>query len=273
VLEERDDLGSTYGRVAIGILVVQDLAAVIFLAASSGKVPSPWALGLLALLPLRRALLRALDAVGHFFLSVGLTGLPTVETAAIGVGLVLLAPVRRRQLARFETDRFIAEERPVDVRDAEALVFGMGRVGAGAYDALRERFGDRVVGFDIDADVVARNVAAGRHAVLASATDADVFERLHVDPERVQIVLLAMSSHAENLAAIELLRQAKLPGLIAATARYPDEVEALRAAGADVAFHVLAEAGAGLVRVALDALARHNVRRSQHPPPLAQATA
>jgi predicted Kef-type K+ transport protein len=411
VLEERDDLGATYGRIAIGILVVQDLAAVVFLAASSGKVPSPWALGLFALLPLRGVLLRALDAVGHgellvlagvaatlggaglfetvgmkgdlgalvagvvlggsgksdemaksllglkdlflvgFFLSVGLTGLPTVETAVIGAGLVLLAPVKgalffwlltrfglrvrtslfagvglanysefglivgalaanegwlprewlivfaiavavsflassplnvrtyalydrwRRRLARFETGRFIAEEQPVDVRDAEALVFGMGRVGAGAYDALRERFGDHVVGFDIDADVVARNVAVGRRAVLASATDADFFERLHVDRERVQMVLLAMSSHAENLAAIDLLRKAKLPGLIAATARYPDEVEELRAAGADVAFHVLAEAGAGLVRVALDALSAHNVRRSQHPPPSARATA
>jgi predicted Kef-type K+ transport protein len=65
VLEERDDMGAVYGRIAIGILVVQDLAAVIFLAASSGKLPSPWALGLFALVPLRPLIHRALSLVGH----------------------------------------------------------------------------------------------------------------------------------------------------------------------------------------------------------------
>jgi predicted Kef-type K+ transport protein len=43
VLEEKDDVAAWYGRIAIGILIVQDIAAVIFLGASSGKVPSPWA--------------------------------------------------------------------------------------------------------------------------------------------------------------------------------------------------------------------------------------
>ena len=37
VLEEKAQIKSHFGRVAIGILVIQDLAAVIFLAASAGK--------------------------------------------------------------------------------------------------------------------------------------------------------------------------------------------------------------------------------------------
>jgi predicted Kef-type K+ transport protein len=40
VLEERSELGSLYGRIAIGVLVMQDVFAVIFLSASTGSLPS-----------------------------------------------------------------------------------------------------------------------------------------------------------------------------------------------------------------------------------------
>jgi Trk K+ transport system NAD-binding subunit len=131
------------------------------------------------------------------------------------------------------------------------LVFGMGRVGSGAYDALMERFEGAVVGFDVDVDTVESNQREGRNAVLASATDPDFWERLRIDRERITLVFLAMSSHTENLGAIDLLRSGGYAGVIAASARHPDEVEQLRKAGADVAFHVLAEAGHGLVERAL----------------------
>jgi len=67
-------------------------------------------------------------------------------------------------------------------------------------------------------------------------------------------VLLAMSSHFENLAAIAMIRAEGFPGLLAASAHFVDEVDALKAAGADLAFHVLAEAGTGLAEHALDRL-------------------
>lgn len=52
VLEEHSELQSFYGRVAIGILVMQDLAAVIFMTVSGGRIPSIWAIPLvLALIP------------------------------------------------------------------------------------------------------------------------------------------------------------------------------------------------------------------------------
>jgi len=63
-----DELGATnarHGKTAIGILVVQDIAAVGFIAVSIGKLPSPWALALIALIPLRFLLYRILDKVGH----------------------------------------------------------------------------------------------------------------------------------------------------------------------------------------------------------------
>ncbi len=65
VLEDKAEVKSQFGKIAIGILVMQDLAAVVFLAASAGKVPSLWALALLALIPLRPVFLRLLEKSGH----------------------------------------------------------------------------------------------------------------------------------------------------------------------------------------------------------------
>ena len=153
-LEDRGAMLSRYGQVAIGVLVMQDIAAVIFLAASTGKLPEIWALGLLVLIPLRPLLIKALDLCGHrellsvfgfvlalggaalfelvgmkgdlgalifglllagskknselagtllgfkdvflvcFFLTIGLTGLPTLQTVLAAAILLLLIPVK-----------------------------------------------------------------------------------------------------------------------------------------------------------------------------------
>jgi len=65
VLEERSELGSLYGRIAVGILVMQDVFAVIFLSATSGSLPSPWAVCLVLLWPAARLMKLMLDRVGH----------------------------------------------------------------------------------------------------------------------------------------------------------------------------------------------------------------
>lgn len=65
VLEERSELGSLYGRIAVGILVMQDVFAVVFLSASTGSLPSPWALSLVLLWPAAKLLRALLDRVGH----------------------------------------------------------------------------------------------------------------------------------------------------------------------------------------------------------------
>ena len=64
-LEDKGDYQSRYGKIAIGVLIMQDIFAVVFLAASTGKIPSPWALGLLVLVPMRYVLMRALNYAGH----------------------------------------------------------------------------------------------------------------------------------------------------------------------------------------------------------------
>ena len=54
VLEERGEMTSLHAKVAIGILVIQDIFAVVFLAVSTGKIPNLWAIALLAALPFIR---------------------------------------------------------------------------------------------------------------------------------------------------------------------------------------------------------------------------
>ena len=65
VLEDRSELGSLYGRIAVGVLVMQDVFAVIFLTATSGSLPSPWAVCLVLLWPAARLMKLMLDRVGH----------------------------------------------------------------------------------------------------------------------------------------------------------------------------------------------------------------
>jgi len=61
VLEEREELSSTHGRIAIGILIMQDVFAVVFITASSGTLPSPWAILLVGLFVVRPLLVAILQ--------------------------------------------------------------------------------------------------------------------------------------------------------------------------------------------------------------------
>lgn len=64
-LEDKAEMKSLHGRIAIGILVIQDIAAVIFLAVSTGKLPSLWALLLFLLIPLKPLFHYMLQKTGH----------------------------------------------------------------------------------------------------------------------------------------------------------------------------------------------------------------
>ncbi|MCP4048007.1 MAG: potassium transporter Kef, partial [Gammaproteobacteria bacterium] len=64
-LEDKGEYQSRYGQIAIGVLIMQDIFAVVFLAASTGKLPSVWAFGLLLLIPMRYLLMQLLSRAGH----------------------------------------------------------------------------------------------------------------------------------------------------------------------------------------------------------------
>jgi predicted Kef-type K+ transport protein len=66
VLEEKGEMGSQHGKTAIGILIMQDVVAIVFLAASKGELPSPWAIAVVAgVLALRPLLARLMPRCGH----------------------------------------------------------------------------------------------------------------------------------------------------------------------------------------------------------------
>lgn len=66
ILEEGGRSRSLSGITSIGVLIMQDIFAVLFLTFSTGKIPSPWAIAVLAALPVARWLfLRMMDRIGH----------------------------------------------------------------------------------------------------------------------------------------------------------------------------------------------------------------
>lgn len=114
VLEERGESHALYGRVAIGILVLQDIIAVVFLTAASGRLPSPWALTLVGLWPLTRVVRKIWSRLGHgemqslfgivmalvpgyaLFSAVGLKG----DLGALIIGALLASHPASSELAR-----------------------------------------------------------------------------------------------------------------------------------------------------------------------------
>ncbi|WP_084862786.1 cation:proton antiporter [Salibaculum halophilum] len=65
MLDAKREMGSFHGRTAIGILIVQDIIALVVIAVFAGKVPGPEALLVLAAPLLRPVLHKILDWAGH----------------------------------------------------------------------------------------------------------------------------------------------------------------------------------------------------------------
>jgi voltage-gated potassium channel Kch len=149
-------------------------------------------------------------------------------------------------LRRFQTHSRRPDDIPIDPGEATIMVFGMGRVGVGAYDAMRERHGDTVLGVDSDPAVVGEQNEAGRSVILGAATDADFWERAPTaGVGRIRMVMLTMPNHTENVRAVSQLVKHGYNGLVTATARFDDEIAGLEQAGAHAVFNIYAEAGLG----------------------------
>jgi len=176
-----------------------------------------------------------------------------IIAVALAITFVLASPLNaiphtiyarfERYLLSFETKERHPEDQLIDTGTATILIFGMGRVGTGAYDAMRERYGQKVLGLDADNRKVKEHQAAGRNVILGDATDPDFWER--VKPHKVQIVMLAMPDHKASLYAAKRLKACRFPGSIVATARYPDEIKKLEEAGIQTVYNFYAEAGVG----------------------------
>ncbi|MCK5195850.1 MAG: cation:proton antiporter, partial [Desulfobulbaceae bacterium] len=115
VLEEKGEMSSLHGRVSIGILIIQDVIAVIFLTASTGKIPSPWAIVVIAgLFVIRPFLFKVLDRCGHgeltilygFFLAlvVGAASFEIVsmkaDLGALLIGMLMAGHPKSKEVAK-----------------------------------------------------------------------------------------------------------------------------------------------------------------------------
>lgn len=383
VLEERGEMNSKHGQIAIGILILQDFFAVIFLTISSGKVPSPWALCLIGLIALRRPILTLMNRSGHgellillglliplgtaslfelvgmkpdlgalligmllagdaktnelakailsfkdlllvgFFLTIGLSGLPTMANLAVSLLLVLAIPVKTALfyllftrsklrartaslsslslatysefgliigalgtakgwissewliifalslsisfvlasplnnlaytlyaklhdfLVRFETSERLPDDQVVSVGDVDAAIFGMGRIGAAAYENMNNRYGKRIIGIDFDLNVVKELQAKGWNIIQGDAVDYDFWQRVPVNKTNLKILMLAMPSFEANLYAADRIRARGFKGTVAALVNFDDEIKVLKEAGVDLAFSADKEAGTG----------------------------
>ncbi len=382
MLEGKGEMKSLHGRIAIGILVMQDIAAVVFLAASTGKLPSYWALLLFLLIPLRPFFHYLLQKTGHgellilyglvlalggaeifelggvkddlgalvmgllisthpkseemaksllgfkdlfllgFFLSIGMSGELSMEAliiglllvpfvfiksalfftlmtrfrlrartsllstlnltnysefglivAAIGVSsgwidaewlvviaialslsFIVAAPLNthddriygqlRSFLMRFQRVKRLPYDILLDTLGSTIAIFGMGRVGSGAYDKMRKLHGETVVGIDFDIEVVKRHQKMGRNVLHGDPSDADFWDKIEQN-HSIKLVMLSLPNLQANLDALAQLRGISFSGRIAAIAKFPDEVELLEKSGATAVFNIYTEAGAG----------------------------
>ncbi len=156
-------------------------------------------------------------------------------------------------LQRYERTPLHDDDAVIDPGDPKVLVFGLGRVGSGAYDELERHEVGGVLGVDRRADVVEMHVKAGRNAIRGDALDSDFWERVTLHPG-IELALLAMNDHRANLESVRRIRS-YLPDIaIGAVASHPDEVAELEALGVDVARNLYEEAGQGLADDAFNAI-------------------
>lgn len=385
VFEEKAEMSALHGRIAIGILIVQDILAVVFLTASTGKIPSAWAIVLIGFLFLVRPLIMlVMDRCGHgellilfgfllalgggtcfelvgmkadlgalvlgvliaghskaselaksllgfkdlflvgFFLSIGLSGVPSLENIGLAalfsmalsfkvvLFFLLLARLKLRartslmaslslanysefglivgavgvangwignewliiiaiavsitfilasslnysadliyarfheKLGALETATRLPDDELIDPGDAKIAIFGMGRIGTKAYDFMRKRYGDTVIGMDADLQKVKRHQQAGRNVILGDPTDMDFWARIRFRGG-VQLCMLAMPKHEANLHAAKIMSAGapEREWLLTAAAHFDDQVEELKKAGVDAAYNFYHEAGTG----------------------------
>ena len=261
---------------SIGLAGLPDLEAVgiavLFLLVTPFKVALFFFLLTRFKLRARTALLGSFSLANYseFGLIVGYIGVAndwmsgewlTVIAIALSATFILASPLNAAahsiygrltdRLKRYETRTRHPDDLPIDPGDAEIIIFGMGRVGSGAYDFLRERYGDVVIGYDSDPRTVESQQQSGRNVFCGDPTDCDFWERVasgdqEKEKDKINLALLAMPKFTANRTAAHLMIEFGYRGIIAAGARFDDEVAALREAGVHAAYNFFNEAGTGL---------------------------
>jgi predicted Kef-type K+ transport protein len=150
-----------------------------------------------------------------------------------------------RALSRLERHPLDSDDAIIDIGRPRVLIFGMGRIGTGAYDELDKRGRRPVVGVDRSPQTVENETGRGRTVVRGDALDRDFWERARFHPD-VELAVAALNNHVANLECVSRIQEFLPACRIASIATYPDQVAELREAGVDVARNLYEEAGQAL---------------------------
>ncbi|MDX1733796.1 MAG: cation:proton antiporter family protein [Halioglobus sp.] len=176
---------------------------------------------------------------------------------AIALSFLLSSPLSRRAHGwylryhdfwrRFESHR--VRKAVPDTSGARVVVLGMGNIGTNAYDAIAEVRGEEALGVDLNEAKLEEHSRKHRRVVIADASDPDFWHRVSLD--EVELILLALTQHQENMLVGTLLRELGYGGQVAVVVRFAEEAEELREHGFS-AFNLYAQAGAGFAAHALE---------------------
>ena len=140
----------------------------------------------------------------------------------------------------FETSRVRAQQ--PDTSDISVIVLGMGNIGSGAYDAMTDKYGDRVLGVDDNDRKLERCKQEGRRVAQADASDPDFWREVNLD--EIKLIMLALTNHQENMLVGHLLDDLGYKGQLAAVVRFAEDAEELEEQGIST-YNLFVEAGAG----------------------------
>jgi predicted Kef-type K+ transport protein len=174
---------------------------------------------------------------------------------AIAVSFVASSPLNRlshalygryrEYLLRHESSLVRAAQ--PDTRNVRVLILGMGNIGTGAYESIARSYGEQVLGVDDNDRKLAKHRAMHRRVAAADASDPDFWHRVALD--EVELIMLALTNHEENMLVARMLKRMGYRGRVAAVVRFDEEAEELEAEGIS-AFNLYAQAGEGFAALA-----------------------
>ena len=135
--------------------------------------------------------------------------------------------------------------------EAQVILFGLGRYGAGIAQALRER-GRQVLAVDFNPELVHRGDAFGHPVRYGDAEDPEFVASLPL-AHAGWVVSTTRERHV-NLALLHTLREHRYQGRVAVTAHTSGEAERLEHAGADLVLIPFADAARDAARHLLDSM-------------------
>jgi hypothetical protein len=120
-----------------------------------------------------------------------------------------------------------------------------GGVGTSAYDEMKRRYGDIVIGVDFNTDIVEAHRKKGRSVFYGDAGDSDFWKRIEPSKSMVNLVMLALPDPRTSIFSIQQMKERGYKGQITTSVRYEDEIYLLKNAGIDAVYSLYEEAGVG----------------------------